>query len=104
MLIFNKRSSSSNSPHSNKYPQSALVKQDFIEYNGLHNNEEEVVSSLTKSYTSNNCNNLNSTNNNNNNTNSNGNNNSLNDLDTIQMEETSNDCVYQVRIKSPLLF
>lgn len=84
MLIFNKRSSSSNSPHSNKYPQSALVKQDFIEYNGLHNNEEEIVPTLTKTNV----------------TTNNGNNNSLNDLDTIQMEETQNDCVYQVRIFS----
>ncbi len=90
MLIFNKRSSSSSSPHANKYqetqPQSAIIKQDFLELNNNNssrlNDDESYTYSTPASKDRN----------------SHANTNSLSPEETIQMEETQNDCVYQVTL------
>lgn len=95
MLIFNKRSSSSSSPHSNKHlesiPQSAILKQDFIEYNGFHNDEDQIQTKQSNGL-SNNSNAMSTS------ITASSSNNQLAD-DTIQMEETHDGCVYQVTIK-----
>ncbi len=93
MIIFNKRSSSSSSPHSNKHlesqPQSAIIKQDFFEFSNNYNNrlndENDSYINSTPAYKDRNSNVNNSTN-------------SLSPEEIIQMEEIQNDCVYQVNL------
>ena len=93
MLIFNKRSSSSSSPHYNKYlesqPQSAIIKQDFLEFSNNNtsrlNDDNETYTNSTPAFKDRNAHVNNTAN-------------SLSPEETIQMEETQNDCVYQVTL------
>ena len=103
MLIFNKRSTSSSSPHANKYldlsqtqPNSvALLKQDFLEYNNNNVSSSSSGGGGNRQHLQQNTDieELNFKENRNSN---NVNTNSLSPEETIQLEETHNDCVYLV--------